>query len=93
MFAHIRFTSLLILIGLVLATDVSAAERIWDSELKRYLTEEEINHAEVFMTEEDAVKNMLAEVGTNPQRSYSSEPGEEGSDRAAHRLEIPGRII
>lgn len=60
MFAHVRFTSLLILIGLVLATDVSAAERIWDSDLKRYLTEDEINHAEVFMTEEDAVKIMLA---------------------------------
>jgi hypothetical protein len=43
-----------------LAIDVSAAERIWDSDLKRYLTEDEINHAEVFMTEEDAVKIMLA---------------------------------
>ena len=40
-------------------TDVSAAERIWDSDLKRYLTEEETSHAEVFMTEEDAVKIML----------------------------------
>lgn len=60
MFTHVRFTSLLILIGLILATDVSAAERIWDSDLKRYLTEDEINHAEVFMTEEDAVKIMLA---------------------------------
>lgn len=59
MFTHVRFTSLLIVIGLVLATDVSAAERIWDSDLKRYLTEDEINHAEVFMTEEDAVKIML----------------------------------
>jgi hypothetical protein len=48
------------LIGLILATDVSAAERIWDSDLKRYLTEDEINHSEVFMTEEDAVKIMLA---------------------------------
>jgi hypothetical protein len=60
MFAHVSFSSLLILVGLVLATDVSAAERIWDSDLKRYLTEDEINHAEVFMTEEDAVKIMLA---------------------------------
>jgi len=60
MFAHVRFTSLLIWIGLVLATDVYAAERIWDSDLKRYLTQDEINHAEVFMTEEDAVKIMLA---------------------------------
>jgi len=59
MFAHVRFSYLLILIGLVLATDVFAAERIWDSELKRYLTEEETNHAEVFMTEEYAVKIML----------------------------------
>jgi hypothetical protein len=47
------------LIGLALSTDLFAAERIWDSDLKRYLTEEEINHAEVFMTEEDAVKIML----------------------------------
>jgi len=59
MLAHVRLSSLLILIGLVLATDLFAAERIWDSELKRYLTEEEMNHAEVFMTEEDAVKIML----------------------------------
>ena len=60
MFAHVRFTSVLILIGLVLATDVSAAERIWDRDLKRYLTEDELNHAEVFMTEEDAVRIILA---------------------------------
>ncbi len=92
MFAHVRFSSLLILIGLILATDVFAAERIWDSDLKRYLTEDEINHAEVFMTEEDAVKMMLAEVGSSPQRCYSPEPGEEGCDRAADRLEIPGRM-
>jgi len=59
MFAHVRCTSLLLLMGLMLATDVFAAERIWDSELKRYLTEEETNHAEVFMTEDDAVKIML----------------------------------
>ena len=59
MFAHVRYSSLLILIGLALATDAFAAERIWDSDLNRYLTEEEISHAEVFMTEEDAVKIML----------------------------------
>lgn len=35
------------------------AERIWDAELKRYLTEEELTHAEVFMTEEEAVNIML----------------------------------
>jgi hypothetical protein len=58
-FTHVRFTSFLIFIGLVSATDAFAAERIWDNDLKRYLTEEETNHAEVFMTEEDAVKIML----------------------------------
>ncbi len=35
------------------------AERIWDSELKRYLTDQESTHSEVFMTEEEAVKLML----------------------------------
>jgi hypothetical protein len=46
-------------VGLVLATDAFAAERIWDNDLKRYLTEEETTHAEVFMTEEDAIKIMF----------------------------------
>jgi hypothetical protein len=40
-----------------------AAERIWDSELRRYLTEEELSHAEVFMTEEQAVEIMLPKSG------------------------------
>ena len=34
-------------------------ERVWDGELKRYLTEQEMTHAEVFLTEEDALKLML----------------------------------
>ena len=59
MFTHVRFTSLLVFIGLVVATDAFAAERIWDNDLKRYLTEEETNHAEVFMTEDEAVKIMF----------------------------------
>ena len=59
MFAHVRSSAFLILIGLVSATDLFAAERIWDSDLKRYLTEEETNHAEVFMSEADAVKTVL----------------------------------
>lgn len=37
-----------------------AAERIWDYELRRYLTEEEMNKwGEEFMSEEDALKLML----------------------------------
>ena len=35
------------------------SERIWDSELKRYLTEQEMTMAEVFMSEEEGVKIML----------------------------------
>ncbi len=35
------------------------AERVWDSELKRYLTEQEMMMAEVFLTEEEAVKLMF----------------------------------
>ncbi|MDZ4854613.1 MAG: FMN-binding protein [Nitrospirota bacterium] len=54
-----RCTTLLLSIGLILATDVFAAERIWDSDLKRYLTEQEMSMAEVFLTEEEAVKLMF----------------------------------
>jgi hypothetical protein len=35
------------------------AERVWDNELKRYLTEQEMSMAEVFLSEEDAVKLMF----------------------------------
>jgi FMN-binding domain len=59
MLAHLRLSSLLLVFVLAVAADVLAAERIWDNDLKRYLTEEETNHAEVFMTEDDAVKIML----------------------------------
>lgn len=46
---------------LALTTFASPAwsERIWDGELKRYLTEQEMMMAEVFMSEEDGVKIML----------------------------------
>ncbi len=36
-----------------------AAEKVWDKELRRYLTDKELNHLEVFMSEEEAVKIML----------------------------------
>jgi len=35
------------------------AERVWDSEIKRYLTEQEMSMADVFLTEEEAVKLMF----------------------------------
>ena len=34
-------------------------ERIWDAELKRFLTEQELTHAEVFLTQEEALKLMF----------------------------------
>ncbi len=36
-----------------------ATDKVWDSELRRHLTEDELNHAEVFMSEEEAVKAIL----------------------------------
>ena len=61
MFNLLRFTLTLTASIAFLAITLSSAwaERIWDSELRRYLTEEEMSHAEVFMTEEEAVKIML----------------------------------
>ena len=35
------------------------AERVWDSELKRYLTEQEMSMAEVYLSEEEALKLMF----------------------------------
>ena len=35
------------------------AERVWDSDLKRYLTEQEMNMATVYLQEEDSIKIMF----------------------------------
>jgi FMN-binding domain len=35
------------------------AERVWDSDLKRYLTEQELSMAEVYLTEEEALQLMF----------------------------------
>jgi hypothetical protein len=65
MLSHLRLTiGIAFAVGLAgLSLPSIAAERIWDSELRRYLTEEELTHAEVFLTEEQAVKIMLPESG------------------------------
>jgi len=34
-------------------------EQVWDDELKRYLTEQEMTHAEVFLKEDEALKLMF----------------------------------
>lgn len=35
------------------------AERVWDKDLKRYLTDQEMNMAEVYLREEEGIKLML----------------------------------
>ena len=62
MFGHLRgiFSGFAIGAALCLATPLAAgAEKVWDNDLKRYLTEAELNHAEVFMSEDEAVKIIL----------------------------------
>ncbi|MDH4300459.1 MAG: FMN-binding protein [Nitrospira sp.] len=59
---HVKFLSSFAFgTALWLTMPLSAgAEKVWDNDLKRYLTEDELNHAEVFMSEEDAVKIVLS---------------------------------
>ncbi len=62
MFNHLRGISLCLAIwaGLGFITPLPAgAEKVWDNDLKRYLTETELNHAEVFLSEDEAVKIVL----------------------------------
>jgi len=61
MYAHLRIAAfaLTIVTGIGLAPLPAAAEKIWDHELRRYLTDEEINHNEEFMSEDEALKEML----------------------------------
>src|SRR4249920_1598789 len=62
MFRNVRVVILVsgaVALSLGLLAPPSWGERIWDSELKRYLTDQEMTAAEAFMTEEEAVKLML----------------------------------
>lgn len=58
---HLGLTivTLAAVLGVYFPGAAGAVERIWDNELRRYLTEAELEHAEVFMNEEEAVKLML----------------------------------
>lgn len=49
--------SLLITVSAI--SSPAQAERVWDAELKRYLTEQEMTHAEVFLSEEEALSIMF----------------------------------
>ena len=44
---------------LLMSSVPAGAERVWDSDLKRFLTEQEMSFAEVYMSEEEGVKIML----------------------------------
>jgi hypothetical protein len=44
----------------LLPTPSIGAERIWDNDLKRFLTDQEMMMAEVYLQEEDGVKIMFA---------------------------------
>lgn len=59
MHTHLKHIALTALLILSLPVSAPAVERIWDNELRRYLTEAELEHAEVFMSEDEAVKLML----------------------------------
>jgi len=51
---------LFITVTLLMMSPIPAmAERIWDSDLKRFLTDQETSIAEVFMSEEEGVKIIL----------------------------------
>jgi len=54
-----RWFVLSLALTFVITPDLVRAERVWDSEIKRYLTEQEMSMAEVFLTEEEAVKLMF----------------------------------
>ena len=43
----------------IISPAMAWAERIWDGQLKRYLTEQEMSMAEVYLTEEEALKLMF----------------------------------
>lgn len=59
MHTDLKAIALIVLLVVGVPLSASAVERIWDNELRRYLTEAELEHAEVFMSEDDAVKLML----------------------------------
>jgi hypothetical protein len=44
---------------LLTALPSARGERVWDAELKRFLTEQEMNHQEVFLTEDEALKVLF----------------------------------
>lgn len=44
----------------MMPTPSIGAERVWDKDLKRYLTDQEMSMAEVYLREEDGIKIMFS---------------------------------
>ena len=55
----IRWLTLSLAFSFVISPTMVWAERVWDSDLKRYLTEQEMSMAEIYLTEEEAIKLMF----------------------------------
>jgi Na+-translocating ferredoxin:NAD+ oxidoreductase RnfG subunit len=54
-----RLLALSLALSFIMSPAMVWADRVWDSEIKRYLTEQEMSMAEVFLSEEEAVKLMF----------------------------------
>ena len=54
-----RWLVLSLALSFIIFPAIVRAEQVWDSELKRYLTEQEMSMAEVYFSEEEAVKLMF----------------------------------
>ena len=55
----IRLLAVSLAFFFVMSPAIVLAERVWDNELKRYLTEQELMMAEVYLTEDEALKLMF----------------------------------
>lgn len=55
----IRLLVVALACSLIMSPAMVWADRVWDSDLKRYLTEQELSMAEVYLTEEEALKLMF----------------------------------
>ncbi len=75
MFSRLMVIHLVLgMICLGLSASPALAERIWDDDLKRYLTEQEMMQAEVYLTEEDALKLMFPTSERIRQETLSLNP-------------------
>lgn len=54
-----RLLALTLALSFIMSPAMVWADRVWDSQIKRYLTEQEMSMAEVFLSEEEAVKLMF----------------------------------